>query len=120
MELVAEVYGYEATRFSASALQFTQAQRRARARRIFLLLLLGALLSLPIPGWHFVGVPGFLTAGVIMARKRRRQEFLIESLTGRCPACGDDQTLARLELYELPASLPCPGCGEFLQLSALR
>lgn len=117
MELRAEVYGHEPERFLAEAQHFEPAERRARARRVFLPLLLGALLSLPIPGWHFVGVPGFLVAAFLIAARRRRQEFLIESLSGRCPACGAEQALASLGLDALPASLPCPGCGEYLQLS---
>ena len=120
MEVRAEVYGHEPASFQALAQHFSPAERRARARRAFLPLLLGALISLPIPGWHFIGVPGFLVAAFLVARKRRRQELHIESLSGRCPACGGDQTLTPSGLGELPASLPCPGCGEYLQISVLR
>lgn len=104
----------------ARAVLFTPAQRRARARRVFFLLLLGALASLPVPGWHFVGVPGFLVAAVVQSRRRRRQELQIHSLRGRCPACGEEQEIAQAGFDALPASLPCPGCGEFLKLDALR
>lgn len=120
MELRAEVYEHEPASFEALAQHFDPAQRRARAWRAFLPLLGGALLSLPIPGWHFVGVPGFLIAAFVIARRRRRQEFLIESLSGRCPACAAEVTLTPSRLDALPTSLPCPGCGEYLQLSALR
>ena len=120
MELLVSVYGHEATRFRAEAQHFSPSQRRTRARRVFFPLLLGALASLPIPGWHFVGVPGFLVAAFMLARKRGRQEFLIESLSGPCPACRAEQSLTPNALDALPASLPCPDCGEFLQLSALR
>ncbi len=120
MEVRSEAYGHEPVSFRAQAQLFSPAERRARARRAFLPLLLGALLSLPIPGWHLVAVPGFLVAAFLIARKRRRQELHIESLSGRCPACGGDHTLTPSGLDELPASLPCPGCGEYLQISALR
>ena len=119
MEVRAEVYGHEPVSFRAQAQHFSPAERRARARRAFLPLLLGALLSLPIPGWHLVAVPGFLVAAFLIARKRRRQELHIESLSGRCPACGEGQMLTPSGLDELPTSLPCPGCGEYLQISAL-
>jgi len=112
VEVAASVWGHEPARFHAVVRHFSQAERRARARRALLLLLLGALLSVPIPGWHFVGVPGFLAAAVVIARRRLRQELRIESLSGRCPACGAEQTLAP---PELPASVPCAGCGEYLQ-----
>jgi hypothetical protein len=118
MEIETSVHGHEPTVFEAVAQRFDAAQRRARARRVFFPLLLGALLSVPIPGWHFVGVPGFLVAAILMARRRLRQEILVESVSGRCPACGVEQTL-EAGLDGLPASLPCPACGEFLQLSAM-
>ncbi len=120
MEVRAEVYGHEPVSFRAQAQHFSPAERRTRARRAFIPLLLGALLSLPIPGWHLVAVPGFLVAAFLIARKRRRQELHIESLSGRCPACGGDQTLTPSGLDELPTSLPCPDCGEYLQISRLR
>ncbi|MBW2279352.1 MAG: hypothetical protein JRG76_10730 [Deltaproteobacteria bacterium] len=120
LELRAEVWGHEPGRMRARVTLFTPAQRRARARRVLLLLLLGALLSAPIPGWHFVGVPGFIAGAVILSRRRRRQEVLVHSLGGTCPACGGEQEIERAGFESLPASVPCPGCGEFLKLEALR
>jgi len=114
------VYGHEPGRMRAQATLFTPAQRRARARRVLLLLLLGALASVPIPGWHFVGVPGFVAAAVVLSRRRRRQQLQVHSLGGVCPACGVDQQIPRAGFDALPASVPCPGCGEFLKLEALR
>jgi hypothetical protein len=83
-------------------------------------LFLLALLSVPLPGWHFAGVPGFLIASLVLARRRLRQEFEFESVRGPCPACRSDQEHAVPGAARFPLVVPCPGCGEFLQLQELR
>jgi hypothetical protein len=118
VELQAEVYGHEPGRLRATLHEFTPALQRRRALRTALPLLLGALVSLPIPGWHFVGVPGFLIAAVMLGRKRLRQRLEVVGVSGACPACGDEVTLPEFE--DLPATTPCPACAEYLQLSELR
>lgn len=80
----------------------------------------GALVSVFIPGWHFVGVPGFLIAAWLRGFRRLRQTRSFESLEGPCPACGDAPGLSLPSGGELPPNLPCQSCGEFLRLAELR
>lgn len=93
-----------------------RSQRVARAARVCVPLLGGAILSLPIPGWHLVAVPGFLAAAIVTGVRRLRQDRIALSLEGPCPACGADQELRPIEPSRLPAIVPCPACGAYLKL----
>jgi hypothetical protein len=120
LSLAAESYGREPTELVAQVADYDRAARVRRALRIGLPLALGALLSIPVPGWHFIGVPGFAVAAVVMVRRRLRQTIEVTSLGGPCPACGEPQTLAPPFPPEFPATVSCPSCQEFLKLSELR
>jgi hypothetical protein len=89
---------------------------RLRAGRLAGLLLLAALLSLPLPLWHFIGVPGFLAAAVWMGARRLRQERAIEQVAGPCPACGQPQQFEVPPEAQFPLTVACPGCRAFLKL----
>ena len=91
-----------------------------RALWIGLPLLGLALLSLPIPGWHFIGVPGFAIASFVLARRRLAQELEIEEMSGPCPACASAQAYPVPGAAPFPLTLACPGCQEFLKLSLIR
>ncbi len=120
LPLVAEGYSVEPTRIVASASEYDRRARVRRAALIALPLLGLALVSVPIPGWHLVAVPGFLIAAVVLGRRRLRQALEIDSLAGPCPACRAEQRYEVPAFVELPLTLPCPACGEFLKLSELR
>ena len=120
LQLRARVYQRDARDFSAEVERFDHRARRRRALARALPLLGGALLSLPIPGWHFIGVPGFVIAAVMLGRRRLAQELRVVSLAGDCPACGEALVFDSPPLERLPATLPCPSCREFLQLEELR
>ena len=117
LELLGVVFGQEPQRFRAKVLEFDRGARLRRAARLSGLLLGGALLSVPIPGWHLVGVPGFLVASVVLGLRRLRQDRLVESISGPCPACGEVPEIALPGTVRFPLTLPCPRCGEYLTLS---
>jgi hypothetical protein len=117
IELTAEVFGHEPGRYRARTREFDRAARVRRAARVFGLLLAGALISLPIPAWHLIGVPGFLIAAIVMGVRRLREERVVESAVGLCPACGDASNLDLPDTVRFPHTLPCPRCGEYVRLS---
>ena len=117
--LLASTYGKEPTTLSAQLVDYDRSARLRRAASIGLPLLGGAVLSLFVPAWHFVGVPGFLIASVVFGLRRLREHASLEALTGECPACRSEQGFPAQGALELPITLRCPGCGEFLKLEAV-
>ena len=116
-KLVARVYEREPTSLRVRVLEYAPGERRRRAARIALPLFAAALLSLPIPVWHLVAVPGFLIASVLLGLRRLREESSVESIEGPCPGCGVDQSYEPPARFALPATTRCPGCSEFVKLS---
>jgi hypothetical protein len=112
--VVAEAYGHDATRLRVEVTPLGGRRRLGRAAGVALPLLTAALMSLPIPGWHFLGVPGFLIAAVVLGTRRLRETRLLSPLRGPCPACGREQELPPPPAARFPASIPCPGCGSYL------
>lgn len=120
ISLEAHCYRCDTTTFKGRLEYFDAAARWRRALAIAGLLAAGAILSVPVPGWHFLGVPGFLIGAVVLARKRLGQPYRLHVAEGPCPACGEVARLAPATTAKLPVTLPCPNCGEFLKLRDLR
>jgi len=116
----ATAYGKDPSILEVTLVEFDRATRARRAAKISLPLLAGAIESVPVPGWHFVGVPGLLGASIVMGRRRWRQRARIESLAGDCPACGvpiAQEPPAELGSADVElARMRCEPCGEFLKL----
>jgi hypothetical protein len=116
LELRAEVFGQEPAVASARVVDLDRRHRAGRAARIVLLMLLGALLSAPIPVWHLVGVPAFLIAAVVLGIRRLRQDRFVESVSGTCPACREPVDYSVPDGARFPETFPCPRCNEFVRL----
>src|SRR5262245_56775998 len=50
-----------------------------------------ALITLFIPVAHFILVPTFLTAGIVLAALRAREARRLLKVRGTCPRCGVEQ-----------------------------
>lgn len=72
--------------------------------------MLGAVLSVPIIGAHWVLVPGFLLAGPVVAFWRYRQAQLSDRVEFRCSACGNAVAVPLDPKQRPPAYLYCPQC----------
>ena len=120
LRLAARSHGREPSSLRARVTRYDRPARVRRAAAVFFPLLAAALVSIPIPGWHLAGVPGFLIAAFVLGRRRLRQELAIESIEGPCPACAADREYPPAERSAFPMTVRCPACGEFLKLSAVR
>lgn len=94
----------------------TPADRFKRAATIFGLGLVLALIALPIPGVHFILVPGALLLGAVLAAVRLGQAEVFRTATGRCPFCGKEQSFTVMGRFKLPKKLYCSSCQRQLLL----
>ena len=69
-----------------------------------------ALGGLFIPVAHFILVPVFLAAGVVMAVKRSREDRRLAEVRGPCPRCGAQQVFKGGGRFANGRSLDCPAC----------
>jgi hypothetical protein len=69
-----------------------------------------ALGGLFIPVAHFLLVPVFLAAGIILAVKRSREARRLAEVRGPCPRCGAQQTFKAGGRFAPGRSLDCPAC----------
>ena len=116
--LRATTYERPPTSLTADLVEYERFERLRRAAAVFTPLFGAALLSLFVPGWHFVGVPGFLILAIVLGRRRLVEVTALESLQGTCPSCAERQHFAPPSSFDLPATLRCPGCSAFVKLEA--
>jgi len=98
---------------------YSNAERKKRAVLTLLTLWGLAALSIPILIAHFILVPGFLIGGIVMFFKRWKTEQEAESVSGTCPACGNQITINLEKKGEFPQWRYCPSCNDSLELDAL-
>jgi hypothetical protein len=103
-------FGFEPRPATAVVIEQSTGERVARVFTglgMFWALALGGLF---IPIAHFILVPVFLTAGIIMAVKRSRENRRLAEVRGPCPRCGAQQTYKAGGRFETGKSLDCPAC----------
>jgi len=76
----------------------------------------GALASVFIPIAHFLLVPGFAIAGVVVFSSRLRASTVIHDARGTCPDCGAEQNLDLSGRWYPPHSVTCRACQRSLTL----
>jgi hypothetical protein len=74
------------------------------------------LASVFIPVAHFVLVPTFVVAGIVMAVKRAREDRRLLLVRGACPRCGAVQELRPGGRFVDGRSFDCPKCHGNLTL----
>lgn len=87
--------------------------RRWRIRRAVVPLAVGVALA-PVVGLlppHAPWAVAALGTGILLARRRWKEEFTIRDLRARCPRCGDALPSEEGSRLRFPHPLPCDGCG---------
>ena len=90
--------------------------RRKRARKGLALGWLLALLSLPIMFFHFVLVPTFLIAGLVLFKLKMGEETLVLGGIIPCPACGKISRVSS-QAEQWPMGINCDSCGKGLDFT---
>jgi len=99
---------------------FTQQEQKIRALKSLMTLWGIAALCVLIPIAHFILVPGFFVAGIIVASRRWKTGEEGIDATGPCPDCNNEICLKLDKNAELPQWKDCPECGDPLELQATR
>lgn len=103
-------FGYPSQPVTAVVAEQSPGQRFTRAMAglgLFWALALGGLF---IPVAHFVLVPTFVTAGIIVAVKRAREDRRLLRVRGTCPRCGVAQEFKADGRLVSERSIGCPRC----------
>ena len=77
-----------------------------------------ALVGLFIPVAHFILVPTFGVAGIVVAIMRSREHRRLLGVKGACPRCGAEQTFHIGGRFEGERVLDCPRCHNNLRMAA--
>jgi hypothetical protein len=77
-----------------------------------------ALVSLFIPVAHFVLVPTFVGAAIVVAVSRAREDTRLLRVHGVCPRCATAQDFKGGGRFTLTRYLDCPKCHTNLTLTA--
>lgn len=95
--------------------RFGPAERRRRALRLALPLAGLGLLVLPVPGLH-LSSPVLFGCALWLGGRRLREAERIRGLVGRCECGAGEQRYALPDRVELPLTVRCPGCREFVRV----
>ena len=110
-------YGDTTTSGEATVLQFDRAERIARAGKGLAMAWGAALVSVFIPVAHFLLVPGFFLAGLVVFAKRMRRKVVVDAVRGACPDCEHEQRFDAPGVWRLPMHLTCANCHRLLTAS---
>jgi len=98
---------------------FSAQEQKIRAAKSLLGIWLVAALCILIPIAHFILVPGFLAAGVIVAARKWKVAEEGREARGECPACHHEVVIDLEKNSELPQWRKCPDCGKALELAEI-
>lgn len=109
-------FGYPARSAVALVVEQGPGQRFARALTGLAIFWGSALGGLFIPVVHFVLVPTFVVAGIIIAAKRAREDRRLVLVRAACPRCDVEQEFRPGGRFVNGRSFSCPRCHGNLTL----
>ena len=110
-------FGASPRRVSVTVVHPSSGRRAARALKaggVFWAVAAGCVF---LPGLHFVLVPGFLLAGVVISFRHLRDQEVVSRVHGPCPRCGLEQDFAAGNGLTPSWELDCPACHNHLTLT---
>ena len=111
-------FGSPPTPATATVLLQTASRRMARTAAGLGLCWGLALAGLFIPVAHFILVPTFVLAGIVVAVLRAREDKRLLKVRGVCPRCRVPQEFKGGGRFTLERALDCPKCHTNLTLTA--
>ena len=110
-------YSDSITAGEATIVYFEGGERMARAAKGLVMAWSAALVSVLIPVAHFLLVPGFFLAGLVVFARRMRRRVVMDAVRGACPDCEHEQTFDTSAAWRLPMHLTCVNCHRLLTAS---
>jgi hypothetical protein len=110
-------FGFSPRPATAVVIEQTSAQRTARALGGLGACWGMALGGLFIPVAHLVLVPVFVTAGIVVAVRRAREDRRLLVVRGVCPRCGGAQEFRPGGRFVSGRSFSCPACHGYVTLT---
>lgn len=105
------------TKGTASVLDRSPQNRAMRAVGGMLIFWALAAMFLPVPGFHFVAVPGFLVAGVVFGIFRLKERQSLMGTDGVCPRCQVTKKFPPSGRYADGGTIHCDQCGSLLTIT---
>ena len=109
-------FGHPPCWVTAVVIEQTRSQRFGRALASLGICWALALGGLFIPVAHFILVPTFVVAGIVVAIRRAREDRRLLLLHGACPRCGAAQEFKPGGRFATGRSIDCPKCHGTLTL----
>jgi hypothetical protein len=110
--------GSPTTKGRATILDRSPPDRFLRAAIALLALWAVAAACIVIPVAHFVLVPAFAMAGVVLAGFRLREGSSLIGTVGMCPRCQVEKKFPPSGRYHEGGTIHCDGCGSLLEVKA--
>jgi hypothetical protein len=107
---------------TAATVHFVRHDPGARTRRAVLALLACwalAAVTILVPIAHFVLVPGFFLAGIVLFVRRLREGETIVGVQGVCPYCKEERSFGAQGLMKSHLRVSCPVCHNQLEATVL-
>lgn len=101
----------EPTMAKAALIERAPPTRVVRAALVWGGCWIAAVCCVFIPILHFVLVPGFLVAGVVLGVSRLREDVTLASIEGACPRCKAARTFSVGGRFTEGRTVHCDGCG---------
>jgi hypothetical protein len=102
--------------FSCTWEELNSSQKMKRSLQCLGAFWAGSVLSVLIPILHFVLVPGFFIAGIVLSVRLYRQDILLKDVEGVCPNCQKPLIFKKL-VYGPEMKERCANCHTTFQIS---
>jgi len=118
-QLTGELYlfGFAKTAARVTIARHAPGDRAKRAAQALAALWGVAALAILVPIAHFVLVPGFFVAGIVVGLKRLREAASVTGVEGTCPRCSEECVFEAGGRLRASSRASCPACHNQLDLA---
>jgi len=118
-QLTGELYlfGFPKTAARVTIARHAPGDRAKRAAQALAALWGVAALAILVPIAHFVLVPGFFVAGIVVGLRKLTEPATVTGVSGVCPRCGEERAFEVGGRLRAGSKASCPACHNQLDLT---